>query len=382
MKRLYVERVGDFELVLHGPNGNERLAIEDPEYPRYNTAKALFAQLGLMHLIAPFQPKVIKANFQVNRPIRRLIGQMYAVEGRHRPIFDVPPGEVVPSFGAGIPTDGAVVAYSAGKDSLWNMWWAQNGYGPANVVAAHISGLNRSNACYERKYTKLQSEKLGFPYVIIPLKNSSSNSGYLVMRSRDIFLTGILVPIALQYRAKYIITEGFAEATPTEPFSGREDVMVRFNEALRQMGIPVQVRWRNLPEMDVVRELLDNTRWLPYVHNCFSAPCYKPGIRRSWIGGTHKGKKVVGNAPTFPLYDSQCGSCVKCRITNLARVLHDPSLKRSASKPDIVYFVRSTVKWVKERSETHSDMVTDSFLRDLKTACAEYGVPYDIKNIF
>jgi tRNA(Ile)-lysidine synthase TilS/MesJ len=55
-----------------------------------------------------------------------------------------------------------VVAYSAGKNSLWNMWWAQEKFGTENVLAVHINGLNRANASRERMYAERQREKLGF----------------------------------------------------------------------------------------------------------------------------------------------------------------------------------------------------------------------------
>ena len=132
---------------------------------------------------------------------------------------------------------------------------------------------------------------------------------------------------------------------------------------LRELGLPISVAWKNRQEMDVVKDLvLNRSRWLAEVCNCFSMPCYQPPISRSW-------KK---NAPTFTLFESQCGSCVKCRITNLGRLLYDP--KFQPSPEDARYFVRTTVKWAEKRKHDLGDMITGSFTRDLKKAIRKFDV--------
>jgi len=256
------------------------------------------------------------------------------------------------------------VAYSAGKDSLWNMWWAQEKFGAENVMAVHINGLNRANAPRERMYAERQREKLNFEnFAFINLRNGSRSRGYGVMRSRDMFLVGITIPHALEFGASKIVIEGFSETKSTEPFSGQASNMRFFNQVLHELGIPVNAAWRNRQEMDVMRDLLENRpKWVPHVCNCFSAPCYQPGIRRYW----------QRSAPTLSLYDSQCGSCVKCRITNLGRILYDPKIAE-VKKEDVYIFLKNTAKWMRINRERLADMIEGSFTRDFKRACKQHN---------
>ena len=368
-----VLRVGfncsELELSMKGPKGKERLQIRGG-YPDTPLSQQLFSQLGLMHLVAPYLPPRISTDFRVLPEIKKLIGAMYRSEDHKPPTIQMPNDEV--EFMSSIPqteSNRAVVAYSAGKDSMWNMWWAQEKYGPENVMAVHISGLNRNNGSNERDYSLWQKEELGFKnFQIIDLLNSSQNTGYEIMRSRDMFLSGIMIPQTLEFGASKIITEGFAEEKPTEPFSGQSKNMRYFNTILHELGIPVRVSWRDKKEMGIIKDLLVNRPdWLSYVHNCFSAACFKVNTRRSW----------ERNAPTFPLYKSQCGSCPKCRITNLARVLYDSTMN-SVRVKDIEIFLKTTVKWVRDRRIKLADLLEGSFVRDLKKALRKYGLDLEI----
>ncbi|OGZ94911.1 MAG: hypothetical protein A3A28_03995 [Candidatus Sungbacteria bacterium RIFCSPLOWO2_01_FULL_47_32] len=186
------------------------------------------------------------------------------------------------------------------------------------------------------------------------------------MRSRDMFMVGLVAPLAIEFGASKVLIEGFSETSKIEPFSGQEKWMEYFNRVLRSLNVPIQVDWKNRGEMDVVKDLLINRpSWLSHVCNCFSAPCYRIPIRESW----------ERNAPTFPLYDSQCGSCVKCRITNLGRLLHDPAMKR-VQPEDISYFLKTTAKWIPDKWETHKDMLEGSFMREYVKALKKYHHEY------
>ncbi len=257
-----------------------------------------------------------------------------------------------------------VVAYSAGKDSMWNMWWALREYGPENVMAFHISGLNRNNASHEREFCLRQQKEFGFKnFKIVSLLNSSRNTGYRTMLSRDIFLSGVAIPVALEFGAQKIITEGFAETGSAEPFSGQPGNIGFFNKILHQLGIWVQVSWRNRLEMDTVKDLFESKpEWMPHVCNCFASPHHFPSRRAYW----------VAKAPSFKLYDSQCGSCVKCRIVNLGRILYDTNLK--VLEKDIVWFLQNTDNWARTNRIKLRDMIGGSFSRDFKIACVKYGV--------
>jgi len=362
----------DYEVEIFGSKRRERLKISG-DYPKSQLAESVFSQLGLMHLVAPYLPEQIRTNFWVSDPMRRLIGAMYRSEKRGMPcfIFNIDADNDTGNSQPGLRTHSrthsgrAVVAYSAGKDSMWNMWWAQEKYGRDNVMAIHIGGLNRSNGSKEREYAARQARELGFKnFRTIDLLNSSQNTGYQIMRSRDMFLVGVIIPIALEFGASKIITEGFSETGPDEPFTGQEKSTIYFNKILREMGIPVRVVWRNRNEMDVLKDLFTNhPDWLPHVCNCFSVPCYQPNLRRSW----------KRRAPTFKLYDSQCGSCVKCRITNLGRIFYDPKT-RNVSVEDICVYLRNTAEWIRVNGERLKDVIGGSFMRDFRGASKKYGL--------
>jgi len=196
------------EVRMQGPQGQERLKIRS-KYPKIPLSQSLFTNLGLMHLIAPYLPRKIVTDFPVAKEIRDLIRAMYKHEGAKPPRFQSPRKELDFSSPK-TQSEKVAVAYSAGKDSLWNMWWSIEKYGNENVLCTHISGLNRSNAPYERRYSEKQATDLGFRnFELIDLLNSSKNSGYSVMRSRDMFLSGIVAPVVIDFGASKIITEGF-----------------------------------------------------------------------------------------------------------------------------------------------------------------------------
>jgi len=360
MKNFQVNFNSDFELIMDGPKGRERLKING-EYPNTVLSRCLFSNLGLMHLIAPYFPEEISTDFQITSQMKELISAMYASEN-HR-LLSLDSIEGVRFFTPKTDPNKVVIAYSAGKDSMWNLWWASEKYGMENVLVAHIKGLNRCQSSEEVGYIKRQQKHIGFNLKIIDLLNGSRNCGFQTMRSRDMFLTGIIIPFALEFGASKIIIEGFIESD--ELFTGKEENMKYFNDILKSFGISVQVAWRNdRKEMDCVKDLiLNRPEWLKHICNCFSNPAYKISLHKSWQRRT----------PTFPLYDSQCGSCVKCRIINIARILYDPEMKKV--KPDeIRFYLQNTAKWIKEKLPTHADMINRSFREYFNQAVEKYGL--------
>jgi len=326
-----------------------------------------------MHLIAPYFPKEIKTNFDVNKKVQSLIGAMYESERHNQPCFRAE-GNIfnldIPFKNLSSNAERVAVAYSAGKDSMWNLWWAQEKYGAENVLVVHVSGLNKGVGSREAEYVRKQQQEFGFPYLkIINLLNDSKNSGHKVMRSRDIFLAGIIIPSALEFGASKIITEGFEDVDETELFSGKEENMACFNKILDEIGIPVQVAWRNQGEMECVKDLfLHRPGWMPHVSNCFAPPCYLVSLRRNWQ------KKFPG----FPLYDSQCGFCIKCRIINLGRILWDSAI-RDVKTEDVIAYLKDTAGWINANRARLIDMIEGSFLNTFKKACEKYEFEAPIK---
>ena len=169
-------RADAFTLILHGPNGNESLRVVNA-YPDNDLSRFLFLNFGTMHLVAPYLPRTIKTRFGIDGRVQNLISAMYDSEGEKPPKFESP--RINHTFRPGKSDPRKVaVADSSGKDSVWNLWWAQKGYGADNVLAVHIGGLNRSNASGERKYFEAQEREFSLPHAkIIELQNGSIETG-------------------------------------------------------------------------------------------------------------------------------------------------------------------------------------------------------------
>jgi hypothetical protein len=357
VEHLEISSRGNFELTAHTEEKKERLVIRGA-YPNNELSRFLFMQLGLVYLLAPHLPKTVAVDFPVFSLAEKLIHALYQSEGERPPALLVQKNKKV-FQGLSTKKSRAVVAHSGGKDSLWNMWWAQQKYLPHNVLCLHIKGLSKSNARDEFLYAQKQARECPFSHFdVIDLLDSSSNRGYQVMRAREFFMTGIMIPYALQFGSSWIITEGDAEAPSYEPLSGTGTGVRLFNNLIADIGIPVEVTWRNQKEMDVVKDLLiHKPTWLPLVCNCFSPANYRVYRRSVW----------ARNAPSFPLYESQCGSCVKCRIINVARILHDTTFSNVCEK-DIRYFLENTSMWLRRNRNRLSDMVEGSFLESFEEA--------------
>lgn len=350
------------ELLMVGPLGLERLKIRG-EYSNNEIFTSLFHQFALIHLVAPYLPKVIKTNFPLTKEVRLLINSMYESERKKAPEL-ISPTIVLKAECFGVLPGRIIVAYSGGKDSLWNLWWAQKDYGFSNVLAVHVRGLNRYVSQFEWQYTLRQQRSLGFHLGSIDLLNSSRNQGFKVLRSRDIFLSVIILPLALKFKASKIYIEGGMTDKNNRPFTERLSTWSALNSFLEKIGIPVSIDWRDRDDMDVMKDLLINVPdWLPLVYNCVSSPVWKPSLRRRW-------KQI---APSFLLYDSQCGSCVKCRKLNLVRVLYDPSL-RKADINDIRTFLIDTKDWMSKWKKELGHSLPDSFWNFQNLALRKYGV--------
>lgn len=349
----------NFALAMTGPAKIERIRI-DGAYPRTARARWLFAQAGLMHLVAPYFPKHISTDFPVPVQTRELIRRMYRFEGASVPHFSGPtsPQGAFPKLACSPRR--VVVEYSGGKDSMDNLARAHERYGVSSVLAVHISGLAKGVAAGELRASIDQSKRFGFPLRIIELRKSSGEKGAAVLRSAKIFDAALVMPYALEFNASRIITE---EPGGGPYFTGNHAEMQFFNERfLRASGIPVRVAWWNRPKDGVVRNLIRlRPDWLPHVHNCFSPAHYKIGIRKSWLRRT----------PSFPPFKHACGSCVKCRLTRLGWLLYG---NHQATKRDATYFIRDTEQWVIHKRSTHQDLIGGSLTLYLERARRRYGL--------
>ncbi len=360
-------------LKMHRREGNmERLGIRN-EYEPTETAKTIFQSLAVMYLVSPYLPRKITTDFYVPLVFQELIGAMYEHENHDSPKFVLTDKNLLkakePVFKneKNVDKSRTVLTYSGGKDSMWNLDWLSRNLGMKNVLSVHFGNMNRVAASQELKATTNQGEKIGFPLQTIDLLNSSKNSGKNIMRARDMFIVGVSIPLALKFGASSVFMEGGLYPIGSEndePFNTYEYAWNLFNEAFKSMDIPVEASWRDSTGMNAVKDLIQNRPdWLPLVYNCFSPECYKPERIKKW-------QRV---APTFPLYEHQCGSCVKCRELNIARIVYDPAILK-ATPEDVRAYIKDTCRWAREHKVDLGDILDGAFTEHLRLASDNFGV--------
>jgi len=361
------------ELTMQRETGRkERIGIRS-EYPQTEATIGVFRSLALMYLVSPYLPEKITTDFFVPQVFRELIEDMYLCESKEKPLFLLTDPrfakkpEPYYKFDGEVGDGKSVVTFSGGKDSLWNLDWLVREQGLSNVLGVHFERINQGVSSEELKATLRQHEQIGFPLEVIDLLNSSKNSGKNIMRARDMFLVGLSIPYAYEFEASKIILEGGFykdDLVKNEPFTCYESAWNVFNRTLSSLGIPVEASWRDSDGMSTVKDLITNRpEWLPLVYNCFAPEVYKPERRRKW-------QKV---APTFPLFDSQCGSCVKCRELNIARIAFDPSIEKAKTE-DIREYIRDTKRWAKKHELDMVDFLAGAFLEQLNKMASKYEV--------
>ncbi|MDR3613738.1 MAG: hypothetical protein P4L53_09225 [Candidatus Obscuribacterales bacterium] len=352
-------------LEMKGPKGLESLELAQ-NYSLTPLSRFLFSQLGAMFLVSPYVEPRIRTNFQICPEIRSLFAGMYESLQQAPPRFfssDDQPWQLPTLREPSLQR--AAVAHGGGKDSLRNIWWAEEEYGRENVLAVHVSGLNRAVAKREHEYCDRQQKELGFHnFKFVELKNGSRSAGHEIMRARDFFLLALIIPDALEFGASTVITEGYAETKENEPFSGKVENMRFFNQILSRLKIPCQVAWRDREEVYAVKDLLiHRSGWLDHVANCFTPAKYFGVYRSCW----------ERNAPSLRLYDSQCGSCPKCRTVNLARILYDKRTTDNLALSDAQYFLANTKSWMGRNRVKFADFIDGSFGEEFARACQRYS---------
>ena len=373
MEQVTVSAEKNLELVMYRDCGHrERLGIRN-EYPETEATIGVFRSLALMYLVSPYLPEKITTDFFVPEVFRNLIREMYQCEGHEEPSFLLTDFTLAKqkeprfTFEDMAEERKTVLTYSGGKDTLWNLDWLARERGLENILGVHIKRINKGVSTEELKASQRQHEQIGFPLEVVDLLNSSNNTGKKIMRARDMFIVGLAIPYAQKFGASQIFLEGGFykdDSVKNEPFTCYESAWKIFNDTLKTLGIPVEAAWHDSDGMNAVKELAENRpNWLPLIHNCFSPEVYKPERRRKW-------NKV---APTFPLFESQCGSCVKCRELNIARIAFDPSIK-TANPEDIRTYIKDTIRWTKEHRLDMEDFLAGAFSEQLSTLALKYRV--------
>jgi len=180
------------------------------------------------------------------------------------------------------------------------------------------------------------------------------------------FIVGMAIPLALKFGASSVVLEGgfYSEDIPNVPYTTKESSWRYFNQLLAEMGVPVQATWRDTTDMQAITDLAEHhPDWLPLIVNCFAPKPHRRERREKW-------QRV---APSFPMFPTQCGSCVKCREFNIGRIDHDPSLAKT-TPADMKALVEDTLRWAKDHEVDQADIIGGAFTDKLLALAKRYGV--------
>ena len=337
-------------------------------------AQAFIRTLLLAHLIARHLPQQIDTNFPVWSS--EIFEGLYAHYGYPPPRItkidpQISPGKIE---GNGyFPEIENASASSGGADSAFRITdIIARGQG---VVAIHIQNLNKSPHA-EAEASELQALSWGIPYRKVRLRNSSGNSGYATMTTRDLLIGGLCAVAATPYRAKRVLIEGPMIKNPKGcDYSEFEGAWVLFNRSLKNAGLEVQVFAPDQGEIETIGQLLDierrtNLKIIPLIQNCFSGVYELKNNRGSWES---KARMLSEASPP-----QWCGSCYKCRRVSLGRIFFkDPRL---ANVPDEEkkFFVRDTFRWL-DQYPNGARLASGSFIAHLRLLANSLGIAWGCK---
>jgi hypothetical protein len=356
-----------FAMEANGPDKVHRLSIEEPLDFGHDTspdAQDLMRTVMLAHLIAHLFPRTIDTNF----PIRstEFLYELYDYYGYQPPVIRKSSDQIVPNYRQSDRKNYKVIdtasTHSGGLDSAYRITrQLANG---EKVLAVHLRNLNPKGNYMEAEASRRQCELWNVPYRQIKLKNSSGNTGFDTMRTRDMFLGYSVAIIAAPHRVRQVLIEGgMSPDRQSHHFSENSDSWTMFNCMIRDVGLNLEVVGVDPGDIETVSEIISLEQQLgidilPLIQNCFSAPFQLPSNRKKWQRET---PYIAENSPA-----QWCGSCHKCRRTTLGRIVgNDPGF-RGVPEPEIAYFVRDTYDWIRKYPH-NANLLSPSFLRHLKS---------------
>lgn len=353
-----------FALKMHHQDRNCTLSIVDPKDFGHDTSpetQDLMRTVMLAHLVAPHFPEIIETNFSVKSSA--FLNELYKYYGHDKPVIRKSEEQVTPSYES-VQEDKPVIdtasAHSGGLDSVYRI--AKSLINNEKVLAVHIHNLNAKGNFSEAKASQNQCEQLGVPYQKVRLINSSGNTGFDTMRTRDMLLALMVAITAKPYHARKVLVEGGMSPDPHYHFSENSLAWVMFNNMLHDSGLNLDVVGIDPGDVETVGEIIKiekelKTEILPLVQNCFSSPFQIPHNRKKWERET---PVLAENSPQH-----WCGSCLKCRRMSLGRIFYqDPKLK-NISKNEVSYFVNDTFDWM-HKYPHNKDLISDSFRQHLQ----------------
>jgi hypothetical protein len=369
-------RYADFELrtenkIPVGKKGKKQhisLGICNPLIEYREVAEYLFTQFGTMHMVSALLPsRITLLNYKLSVPVKNFIRKMYMVSRKPTPKIisisgNVPGAEDIDNL-PHLDDNHVVIPFSGGKDSTYHFLDAMKKDKSPYLV--HIQNLNPSCCSEEVGYAKKYAKWKNVPLDVLKLKNGTPRNGFEVMRDRDMFLVSLMIPYALQYRARNIMIEGFQDESAYDLFSGKEKYMKQFNFLLNKLGFDVNIVWDDMEEWKVLELMIrEYPKDLVHTNSCFSYPLLKKQMRRNVLPEKY---------PGFPFFESQCGICFKCFMINLARIAFDEKLK--CPKETLKAYMRRADKWIARKIKMGGEMYKDpSLLYLLRLAQEKVGL--------
>lgn len=352
-----------FGLTFKASDHDRSLFVEGPTDFGQGTPRAsqdLLRTVMLAHLVIRHFPKTIETNFSVEHKI--FLDELYKHYGFTPSKIVKNSEQVRPQFIKSGEKKEKILyanAHSGGLDSVYRAvkLISQN----KNVLMAHLGNLNRAGNYKEALASRIQAETLKVPYEEIKLRNGADNTGFAIMRTRDMFLALVVAMTAERFGAKKVFIEGDMQIAPDAHFSEYKPAWIFFNKLIKDVGLGSQVEGMDAHDIETVGAVIKleselGIEILPLVQNCFSAGHRVHNNRRRWERET---EFLAKRSP-----EHWCGSCVKCRRMTLGRIFyHDPRLE-GLPKKEIEFFVADTKRWL-EDYPNNRDLISESFLKHL-----------------
>jgi hypothetical protein len=353
-----------FGLTFYAPDHDRSLYIEEPENFGAGTsreAQDLLRTVMLAHLVIRHFPKIIETNFKIDD--KRFLDELYKHYGFAKPKVTKGEAQIIPKF---IDTPGEkkesvryANAHSGGLDSVYRVATLRSE--GERVLMSHLRNLNPKGTKTEALASRHQAEVFGLPYEEIKLRNGTDNTGFAVMRTRDMFLALVTAMIAEPYKTKKVFIEGDMQTDPTAHFSEYAPAWVFFNKLIEDVGLGSRIEGMDAHDIETIREVLKLEKdlgidILPLVQNCFTGQHQVGNNRRKWVRET---PEIAENSPYH-----WCGSCTKCRRMTLGRLFYDDSRFAKVSAEEIKYFVEDTYTWL-QKYPHNKELISESFMDHL-----------------
>jgi hypothetical protein len=361
-----------FGLTFKAADKNRSLFIEEPVNFGEDTplsSQELLRTVMLAHLVIRHFPKTIETNFSLDHKV--FLDKLYKHYGFLPPHIIKKGEQITARFVEKGESKKEKIfyanAHSGGLDSVYRAGTLIKNN--QKILIAHLRNLNPKGNYKEAAASRDQAKAFSVPYEEIKLRNGTDNTGFDVMRTRDMFLALVVAMTGEKFGTKKVFIEGDMQTTPDAHFSEYGPAWVFFNKLIKETGLSSQIEGMDEHDIETVGAVIKleselGIAILPLVQNCFSAEHQLRNNRRKWEKET---KFLADKSP-----EHWCGSCVKCRRMTLGRIYyHDPRLE-GLPKKEIEFFVGDTKKWL-ENYPNNRHLISDSFLKHLD-CLVTYGV--------